>query len=76
VYDIWNELKQRYDGVEHNDLHDLYAKVVQKIEDGPRDNDPLLWFSEIERTNKEAKNGGGKLKDDDEILVLIKKTLR
>jgi hypothetical protein len=59
VQDIWNELKQRYDGVKHNDLQDLYAKVVIKIEDGPKDRDPLLWFSEIERANEEAEKGGG-----------------
>jgi hypothetical protein len=42
VYKIWNELKTRYDGVEHNNLEDLYAKVVDTINNGPRDEDPLL----------------------------------
>jgi hypothetical protein len=36
----------------------------------------LLWFSEIERTNNEAKKGGGRLKDEEEILVLIKRPMK
>jgi hypothetical protein len=72
VHIIWNELKKRYDGVEHNNLQDLYEKIVDTIAGGPGDDDPLLWFSEIERTNQEAKKGGGKLKDKAETLVLIK----
>jgi hypothetical protein len=59
VYRIWNKLKTRYNGVEHNDLQDLYAKVMDTINNGPRDEDTLLWFSKIERTNKEAEKGGG-----------------
>jgi hypothetical protein len=59
--------------VEHNNLQDLYAKVVDTIDCGPRDEDPLLWFSEIERTNNVAEKGGGRLKDEAEIMVLIKK---
>jgi hypothetical protein len=76
VYKIWNELKTRYDGVKHNDLQDIYAKVVDTIDCGPRDEEPLLWFSEIERTNKEAEKGGGRLKDEAEIMVLIKKPMK
>jgi hypothetical protein len=76
VQDLWNKLKQPYDGVEYNDLQDLYAKMVSKIEDGPKDSDPLLWFSEIERANEESGKGGGKLKDNDEIMVLIRKPMR
>jgi hypothetical protein len=76
VYKIWNKLKTRYDGVEHNDLQDLYAKVVDTIDDGPGEEDHLLWFSEIEHTNKEDEKGGGRLKDEVEIMVLIKRPMK
>jgi hypothetical protein len=66
VYIIWNELKKRYDGVEHNDLQDLNKKIVDTIAVGPGDDDPL----------PKAKKGGGKLKDEAEILVLIKRQMR
>jgi hypothetical protein len=36
----------------------------------------LLWFSEIERANEEAEKGGGKLKNNDKIMVLIRKPMR
>jgi hypothetical protein len=56
VYKIWNELKTRYDGVEHNALQDLYAKVVDTIDNGPRDEDLLLWFSKSNvQTRKQKK---------------------
>jgi hypothetical protein len=54
----------------------LYAKVVSKIEDVTKHCDPLLWFSEIERANEEAEKGGGKLNDNDEIMVLIRKPMK
>jgi hypothetical protein len=78
VQAIWNNLKQCYNGVEHNNLQDVYAKVVTKIEDGPKDSDPLLLFSEKEAgANEEGEKGGGKkLKDNDEIMVLIRKPMR
>jgi hypothetical protein len=76
VYNIWSELKQRYDGVAHNDLQDLYEKINDVIEEGPNNRDPLLWFTEIERNNEAAEKGGGRLKDDAEILVLIKKPMQ
>jgi hypothetical protein len=50
--------------------------VVDTIDNGPRDEDPLLWFSKIECTNKEAEKGGGRLKDEAEIMVLIKKPMK
>jgi hypothetical protein len=70
VFDIWEELKERFDNVKMDKLEDLYEKLTKVVNEGPGSEDPKLWYSKIYEANQNVKEGGGTLKDVVELMTL------
>jgi hypothetical protein len=52
VFDIWAELKERFDNAKMDKLEDLYEKLTKVVNEGSGSEDPKLWYSEIEEANQ------------------------
>jgi hypothetical protein len=76
VFNIWSELKERFDNVKMDKLEDLYEKLTKVVNDGPGSEDPKLWYSEIDEANDNVKEGGGTLKDDVELRTLTNSVMK
>jgi hypothetical protein len=71
TYDMWKELKDRYDVVRKDGLTDLYTNFTETANAGPGSDDPKLWFKKIEEVNKKVKKAGGQLKEVDVELIAL-----
>jgi hypothetical protein len=76
TYDMWKELRDRYDVVRKDDLADLYTNFTETVNAGSGSDDPKLWFKKIEQVNKKVKKAGGQLKEDVELIALTTVSLK